>query len=297
MSIRRATIAIASLAALCAAGLPTAAAAQEAAPEKAPEAANGAALNVRATATFEARPDAPSADYAAKVFVDGAPVGPTPYSGALAPGEHLVEIEGDGLRASTVIVAVAGRTYSIHARFSVPLTQAERQEREAKARAEAAAEKAAADAEWNAIRSAWQEQDAAVRAKRKAYVASGAVLLPVGLCLIIAGSVAAGMARDEDDKYLEKKDEWEHTTDPQRIEELKEDMAEAADARDANNTMGIAFLAVGGAAAVTGIVVLAVMPKRPPEPIRTLGGESPIAWSLAPLVGPDLQGLSLEARF
>jgi hypothetical protein len=288
MTSRGSTPAIAVFAvALCAVGRPTAASAQDAATETAVT----AALNVRATATFEAQPDDPSVTYVAQVIVNGTSVGRTPYMGSLVPGRYLVEIEGDGLRASTVVEVIAGKKYIINARFYVPMPEAEKRARQEAAVAEARAAQVAAVAKW-------EEADAAARDKRKPFVVSGAVLLPVGLGLLIGGMAGEAKAHDEHDKYLHRYEDWKTSTDPEVIESKKADMDEAAAARDANNAMGIAFLVVGSAAVVTGIVVLAVMPKRPPEPAQSEYGVPPApTFSLAPLVGSELGGLSLDVRF
>jgi hypothetical protein len=177
------------------------------------------------------------------------------------------------------------------------MTEGEKRARQEAALEAARVAKAEADARWSLVLSQWNEEDEAARAKRKPFAVSGAVLLPAGLGLLIGGLVAEARAQDEHDKYLDHKAAWEDAIDPEEISNEKSEMAAAADARDANNGMGIAFITIGGAAIVTGIVVLAVMPKRPPEPIRALGEEAPPAWSVTPLVGPELAGLGLDVRF
>lgn len=254
-------------------------------------------LSVHANATYEARPDEPGIVYTADVIVNGVKAGRTPFAGGLVPGRYLIEVEGDGLRASTTIDVVGGKKYDISARFYVPMTEAEkRTQRDVELEAARAA-KAEADARWSLVLSQWNEKDEAARAKRKPFAVSGAILLPVGLGLLIGGLAAEARAQDEHDKYLDHKAAWEDAIDPEEISSEKKEMAAAADARDANNGMGIAFITIGGAAIVTGIVVLAVMPKRPRKPIRALGEEAPPAWSVTPLVGPNLAGLGLDARF
>lgn len=254
-------------------------------------------LSVRATATFEARPDEPSLPYVAKVIVNGTLIGQTPYMGVLAPGRYLLEIENDGMRATATVDVVGGKKYDISARFYVPLTEAEKRAQRDAELAAARVAKAEADARWSLALAEWNEKNEVVRAQRKPFAVSGAVLLPAGLGLLIGGLVAEARAQDEHDKYLDHKAAWEDAIDPEEISSERKEMAAAADARDVNNGMGIAFLTIGGAAIVTGIVVLAVMPKRPRKPIRALGEEAPPAWSVTPLVGPDLAGLDLGVRF
>jgi hypothetical protein len=251
-----------------------------------------AEIRVRASATFEARPDEPSVAYRAKVIINGTAVGETPYAAAFQPGRYVVDVEDGALRASTEIDIAAGVRYSVNARFYVPMTA---QEKRAAAEVElekARAAQAAADARWAEIHGAWEKEDAAARAKRKPHVISGTALIIGGTGLAIAGIVCASLMSEEQDKYLDTKDRWENAIDPEEIDGLHSDMVGAADARDADRGMAIAFLAIGGAAVVTSAVLFSIMPKRPEEPKREA-----TEFAVLPLVGPDTASLSVRVRF
>jgi hypothetical protein len=51
-----------------------------------------------------------------EVFIDGAPVGPTPYAGSLRPGFRSVEVRAEGCETHRIDCAMAaGQTYPISA--------------------------------------------------------------------------------------------------------------------------------------------------------------------------------------
>ena len=51
-----------------------------------------------------------------EVFIDGAPVGPTPYTGSLQPGFRSVEVRAEGCETHRIDFAMAaGQTYPINA--------------------------------------------------------------------------------------------------------------------------------------------------------------------------------------
>jgi hypothetical protein len=290
--------ALALIAAFAAA--PIAAGAQDVPPPSAPpieQAPADALVRIRAVATYEARPEEPALTYVAKIFVNGAAAGKTPYEARFAPGRYSVDVESDGQRATTELEVVAGKTYNVKARFYIPMTAQEKRARQEAELARLKAEKEAAEVVWRQAHDTWEREDAAARKRRRPYVIAGSVLLVAGAGLAIGGAVAEAKAQDEQDKYVAQRDAWAAAAAPEDIDYWEQQMADSADARDKDNGMGIAFLAVGGAAIVGGIVALALLPRRPPEPERGDGDERGAELAVLPSGGPGAAGLTLRGEF
>jgi hypothetical protein len=247
-------------------------------------------LSITARATREAAPDEPPAAVEADVFVNGRFAGRTPFSDGLPAGTYRIEIRHDGEVRHTEVLTLTGEgARAIEAAFRLPLTAAERRELEARREEERqkrlAEEQAARERELAEYEAALAE----ARAKRRPFVIPGAVLLVAGLALIPTGIGFEVAAKREDEKVTENYEKWLQSTDADDLERYGDRGAEAREARDLNNALGITFLVIGSAALVTGIVVLAVAPDKPERPGSAL--------SLTPLAGPDLAGLALVAKF
>jgi hypothetical protein len=103
-------------------------------------------------------------------------------------------------------------------------------------------------------------------------------------------------AKQEDENVDKYYDLWRTEVNSDAIKEYRDKFEEAKDARNTFHALGITFLAVGGAAVITSIVLYSVMPARPEEPTPPNGlmfGRLEVQ----PLIAPELAGLALSASF
>jgi hypothetical protein len=257
-------------------------------------------LIVTTTGTREGDESNKPVSMKADVFVNGRKLGRTPLEDGLPAGTYLVEVKSGGrVLHSETIDLVGGRTSRVEARGVIPLTAAERAAAADARRQAYADEQAELAAAWDQIRTEWRAEDETVRARRRPYLIGGTVALIGGLGLAVSGITLEARAKREDEEAFSNYDKWQAATDPDEIERYESRMDEALRSRDISHGLGISFLAVGGAALVTGTVLFWLMPSRleEPRPPPGLEGPAPFSLELLPLLGPDVAGMGVGGRF
>jgi hypothetical protein len=226
-----------------------------------------AALSVTAMGIRPTDPEYAPSPISAKVYINGALVGTTPYEDGLPAGRYRVKIEYNSEAPKIADIDVeAGRSYSVDSEFPVPLTREENEARREALWAAQQAERKEALAEWKRRHEAWTVEADAIRPKRRRRLIPGSVLTASGAGAVVAGSalmILASSAQEDIDRYYNT---WLQSTDPETIDAYATKVRDREDSRDAKRTAGIALLGAGGAAAIAGIVLMSLSPRLPEAP-------------------------------
>ena len=253
-------------------------------------------LRVLATGVREAAPTEPPTELEADVYINGVPVGRTPYSDGLPAGKYEVAVRyKDAAPYQRILTVVPGQSYSVDARLTVPMTAAERAEQVKMREAERQQRQEEAYTAFQEASEAWDAKWLPLVPKRKRHKVMGSVFLAVGLAALIPGAVLVVSASKDDDLIQGWYSGWLRSIDTESQEQYAALIEDKQSSRNNKHVSGIVLLAAGGAMAVAGTVLLPLAPKIPekPEPNRYMLSSVRIS----PWASPEAGGLSLHLRF
>ena len=253
-------------------------------------------LSVIAHGIREADPNAPPSVLEAYVYINGTPVGRTPYWDGLPAGKYSVEVRyGDDSTSRYIVDVTPGKSYAIEAKLTVPMTPEERAQRKEKAEAELRALREKAYDAYREAAEAWDAKWKPLVPKRKRMRTLGGVLLGTGLSALIPGAALVVSASKDDDTVQSLYAGWLQSVDTESREHYAALIADKQSTRDHKNISGIILLATGGAMSVAGTVLLPLSPNIPekPEP----NGYMLSTLRISPWASPNAGGLSLHLRF
>ena len=253
-------------------------------------------LLVLATGVREAAPTAPPSELEAEVYINGVPVGRTPYSDGLPTGKYEVAVRyKDAAPYQSILTVVSGRTHRVDARLTLPMTLEERAEQAKMREIERRKQQEEAYAAYQEASEAWDAKWLPVVPKRKRNRVMGSVFLAVGLAALIPGTALVVSASKDDDVVQDWYSAWLRSLDTESQEQYAALIEDKQSTRNTKNVSGIALLAAGGAMAVVGTVLLPLAPKIPerPEP----NGYMLSSARISPWASPEAGGLSLHLRF
>lgn len=142
---------------------------------------------------------------------------------------------------------------------------------------------------WQTQQRQWEEDTRPLRKKQKPYKITGVSLTIVGVLSMVTGGALVLQAAHNHDQVKEYRDQWRVTTDPNELEQLQQDIVDTEKKRDLQHAFGIGTLSAGTASLITGFILLSIMPKLPPKPVRPPTAKSPVR--LLPVVGATDVGL------
>lgn len=239
-------------------------------------------------------------EVAAEVFINGTPVGKTPYEDGLPTGNYQIEVRYQNASAYAIRLSVsAGQRYTVRGKLDLPLTPAEREQQAREFKAEYRREQQAAFAQYQKEHDAWLLTYTPLKTKWKRHWILGGVLMGTGIAALIPGIVLSVSAKRDDEQAGRLYQSWMQSTDREAIDYLASEISELEDSRDAKNVSSIVLLSTGGAAFISGLVLAILAPELPAEP-QTNVDLSKIQLShleIAPVFGRHMGGLQLSCRF
>ncbi len=236
----------------------------------------------------------------AEVFINGKKVGTTPFEDGLPEGTYQLEIRyGREATQKEQISVIPGRAQQFEAQLTIPMTKEERKAIQEKRRQEEQAEQEMLKDKWREDHNIWKAEATPLKEKRRPLLISGIVLISSGAALILTGGILEANAKEKDSEANSYQTDWKRETDEAVRDSLAKKIKDAQDSRDVSHATGLSFLAIGGAAFVSSIVLFIVMPSIPeePNPPEGLGYFNVSSLRLAPMLGPKSQGASLSLKF